>query len=61
MSDPIISIPRELLEKLLDNTYELRGERYWWEDEPRCGHQRDYEGYGEVIKQVEKILDRSQT
>lgn len=54
------SVPRELLEALLDNTYELRGERDWWKDEPRCNYQRDHQRYCDEIKQTEQILERSQ-
>jgi len=49
-------VPRDLLEALLDNTYELRGERNWWKDEPRCNYQRDYQKYCEEIERVEDIL-----
>ena len=52
------SVPLDLLEALLDNTYELRGERHWWKDEPRCNYQRDYGRYCEEIKLAEKILER---
>ena len=54
------SVPRELLEALLDNTYELRSSRNWWKDEPRCDYQQDYQKYCEEIAQAEKILKRSQ-
>lgn len=50
------SVPRNLLEALLDNTYELRGERNWWNDEPRCNYQRDYQRYCDEIEKAEEIL-----
>jgi hypothetical protein len=54
------SVPRELLEALLDNTYQLRDERNWWKDEPRCNYQRDHQRYCDEIEQSEKILKASQ-
>ena len=32
-------LPDELANSVLDSLYELRGERFWWKDEPRCGYQ----------------------
>ena len=49
-------ISEELLETLLDNTYELEGERRWWKDEPRCSYQEDHQEYLDTIKEVEEIL-----
>jgi len=54
------SVPRELLQALLDNTYELRGVRDWWKEETRCNYQRDYQRHCEEIEQAEEILSRSQ-
>lgn len=50
------SVPRDLLESLLENTCELRGEREWWKDEPRCNYQRDYQRYLDEIAAIEEIL-----
>ena len=50
------SVPRDLLEALLDNTIDLRGERTWWKDEPRCNYQRDYQRYCDEIEKTEEIL-----
>lgn len=53
------SVPRELLESLLDHLYELSGERKWWKDEPRCNYQRDYQQYLDDIAATEKILGQN--
>ena len=53
------SVPRDLLESLLENLYDLKGEREWWKDEPRCGYQRDYQRYVEEIAATEKILGQN--
>jgi len=54
------SVPRDLLEALLDNTRELRGERSWWQNEPQRNYQRDYQRYCEEIDKAERILRQSQ-
>lgn len=54
----LVSVPRDLLEDVLDELRELQGERDWWKDEPRCQHQRDYERLLAEIALVERLLDR---
>ena len=53
-------IPDELANSVLDSLYELRGERFWWKDEPRCGYQSQYRQLCEDIEKLEKILGRNQ-
>ena len=57
--EPTCQVPVSLLENLLDNTYELRGERSWWKDEVRLQYQSRYQGYGENIKLAEEILEEA--
>ena len=54
-----VVIPRALAEALLDNTCDLKGERAWWENEPRMNYQRDYAAYSDEIKQLQEILDKA--
>lgn len=51
-----VTVPRELLENLLENTYDLRGERHWWASEPRCSYQEDYQQYCDDIEKTEELL-----
>ena len=53
-----ITIPRKLFEDLLEDAIELRGERYWWKDEPRLNHQRDYEQLCGRIDEGVRLRDR---
>lgn len=52
----VVSVPRELAQNILDELYELRSERNWWKDEPRCNYQRDYKRLCDEISQVETII-----
>lgn len=54
----MVSVPRELAENALDELYELRGERAWWKDEPRCGYQMGYQRLCGLITELETILGR---
>lgn len=51
-----VTIPKQLLEDLYENTMELIGERHWWADEPRCGYQERYEGYAANAEDAGNIL-----
>lgn len=51
------SVPVELLENVLEELIELRGERAWWEQEPRCGYAQRYALLCAEITQVEAILE----
>jgi hypothetical protein len=53
-----ISIPRSLAEEIMDDLCELRGERDWWKDEPRLGHQRQYKELENRIKLLSDVLKR---
>lgn len=56
--DAVVSLPVELASDVLDELYELRGERSWWKDEPRCNYQRDYNRLCAEIDALEKLLGR---
>lgn len=54
-----ITVPRQLFEDLLEDAMELRGERGWWKDEPRCNYQRDYEQLCARIDEGVRLRDAS--
>lgn len=57
MSDPELkSISVKLVNDVLEELYELRGERNWWKDEPRCNYQRDYKRLCDEISALESIV-----
>jgi len=56
--DAVVSLPVELAHDVLEELYELRGERSWWKDEPRCNYQRDYNRLCAEIDALEKLLGR---
>jgi hypothetical protein len=51
-----ITIPKELAQQVLDHLYELRGERAWWEHEPRRTYQKDYRELCEQIEKLQNLL-----
>lgn len=55
----ICSVPRRLLENLLDNTRQLRAENHWWKDEPRMDYKANYYQLCDEIKQAEEILSQN--
>lgn len=59
MSEPTVTVPVRLLENLIDNVYELKGERHWWKDEPRCRYQERYLGYIRDTQEAEEILEKA--
>lgn len=52
-----ISIPRVLAEDILEELYELQGERHWWKDEPRCNYQKRYEALTLEIEQLKTAIE----
>lgn len=52
----VVSLPVKLASDVLEELYELRGERSWWKDEPRCNYQRDYNRLCDEINALEAIL-----
>ena len=56
MSEETVAVPKTLLEDLLDNTYELKGVRDWWKDEPRRRYSEDYARYEKNILEAEQLL-----
>lgn len=58
--DPVktVSLPVSIADSILDELYELRGERAWWKDEPRCNCQRDYQHLCDLIAELETVLHR---
>ena len=56
MNEETVSVPKALLEDLIDNTYELKGVREWWEDEPRLNYSEEHARYVNNIEAAEKIL-----
>jgi hypothetical protein len=57
-SSGLVSLPVELASDVLDELYELRGERNWWKDEPRCTYQHDYNRLCAKIDALEKLLGK---
>lgn len=53
-----IEIEIDLANEILDQLGELRCERDWWRDEPRCTYQKDYEALCGQIEALEKLLGR---
>lgn len=53
---PAVPVPRPFLEAILENLYELAGEKSWWENEPRCGYHARYLELRELIKETEEAL-----
>jgi hypothetical protein len=51
-----ILVSLTLLKNVLDNLYELRGERGWWKDELRCNYQKRYKILDEEITELEDVL-----
>ena len=51
-----IVVPIELLENVLDELYELKGERSWWKDEPRCEYKERYE---ELLEEISSKISIS--
>lgn len=56
--DRMVSLPVELAQNVLEELYELRGERHWWRDEPRCNYQKAYGQLCAEIDALEKLLGR---
>lgn len=54
----VVSLPVKLASDLLEELYELRSERSWWKDEPRCNYQRDYNRLCDEINALEAILGK---
>ena len=54
----LVSVQKELLDEILDDLSELRGERSWWKDEPRRNYQKEYNELSERIEKLRKILSR---
>lgn len=51
-----VQIDRFLAEHALDALIELRGERDWWKDEPRCDYQARYYQLCRDINALETAL-----
>jgi len=51
-----ISMLRVMLESTREELYELRGERHWWKDEPRCGHADAYRELNVLINSTGEAL-----
>lgn len=57
MNKELLTIPRELLEDLLENTIVLQGENHWKRSETRRGYDIEYQQWTKQIQDVEKILE----
>lgn len=53
-----VSLPVAFASDVLDELYELRGERNWWKDEPRCNYQQDFNRLCAEIDALEKLMGR---
>jgi len=53
-----VQISRELAENALDYLVQLRGERSWWKDEPRCNYQIQYAQLCLDIRDMEAAIKR---
>ena len=58
MSHEHIILPAELARDILEELYELLGERNWWKYEPRCNYKRDYDQLCELIEALEKLIPK---
>lgn len=61
--DPTITLPSALVSDVLEELYELRGVRDWWQwqDETRSNYQRDYRRLCDTIATIETALGRTLT
>jgi hypothetical protein len=57
MIEETVTVPRELLERLVGNTVDLISERDWWKNESRGSYKADYTGYLADVDSAEKILN----
>lgn len=51
-----ISIPVPLANEILQDLYELRGERDWWKNEPRRRYAPEFKKLCKRINQLSEIL-----
>lgn len=51
-----ILVSKDLLDEILEDLYDLKGERGWYKDEPRCNYQKDYQDLVCRIGQLEDLL-----
>lgn len=51
-----VNVPKEFLTQLLEELYELRGERDWWKNEPRCRYAERYRVLCKEIEELETML-----
>ncbi len=52
-----ISLPVKLAKDVLGELYELRGDRDWWKDEPRCNYQNEYKRLCDEIEALERLMN----
>lgn len=52
-----VLVPRQLLEDVVEDLYELRGAKEWWKDEPRYNYSERYAALCNEIVEIEKILE----
>lgn len=57
MNQELLTIPRDLLANLLENTIVLQGENHWKQSEIRRGYDMEYQQWSNQIREVEKILE----
>ena len=55
---PVVTIPKPLLNDVLDELYELRGDRQWWKDDHRTRYQDNWHALCAEIEQVEALCQR---
>jgi len=51
-----MTIDTELLQEILEDLYDLKGEWKWKEDEPRCGYQKSYQSLCDRIAKIQEML-----
>ena len=58
MSEPTITIPRELFERLVEAVIELHGEKRWMKNEPRERYQEQWAEIDALQKESVALRDR---
>ena len=52
----MVELSTRFLEEILDDLIDLRAERDWWKDEPRCGYAQRYADLSKRINMLNDVL-----
>lgn len=56
MKEKTVPVDRETLQDAIEDLSELRNERAWWNDEPRCGYDVRYRALSERIEKLKQLM-----